>query len=233
MQRYRINAFVIVCAAAGVLCGTAGASVLADSVNDSFAADNNNYWGANDVGWFYTPTSSYNLSGINTYFSIPNGTIIQNRTVTAVVYQGNTPANGGTLLGSFAFDSSLAEGHLGGGSFASPIALTGGQTYFVGFEDVGPLSPTPNVDDIGVNFTASNSATFLSNLFFDNSVSAGCTTAHSFQCNDPNHDILGQPILQFFEPSPVSGAPEPGSFELLGGALLVGFRLLRRPKQRV
>src|SRR5690242_7349069 len=122
MKRFRIITYLTVGLAAPAICG---AATLADSVNASFAADNGAYWGVLDVGWFYTPASSYNLSGINTEFSIPNLTIVQNRPVTVVVYQGDTPAAGGTLLGSFTFDSSLAEGQLGGGSFASAIALTG------------------------------------------------------------------------------------------------------------
>jgi hypothetical protein len=59
--------------------------------------------------------------------------------VTVVIYANNTPANGGTLLGSFQFDSTIADGTLGGGSFSTPISLTAGNTYFVGFENVGPM----------------------------------------------------------------------------------------------
>lgn len=200
------------------LCGGAKADIIADHVNDTFSADNGAFWGANDVGWLYAPSFNYNLSGINTEFSIPNGTIVENRIVTVVLYQNASPADGGLFLGSFQFDSATAEGTLGGGSFGTPIALTAGQTYFVGFEDVGPLSPTPNVDDIGVNFTASGSATFLSNLHLDSVTNGACPTVHTFACVDPNADILGQPILQFLEPNPLPPptAPEPASVLLFG-----------------
>jgi hypothetical protein len=207
--------------AAAALCAPARAGILVDHVNDTFAADNGAYWGVDDVGWLYTPTSGYNLIGINTFFSIPNQTIIQNRTVTAVVYLNDTPANGGTLLGSFSFDSTLAQGQLGGGSFSSPIALTGGQQYFIGFEDVGPLSATPNVDDLGVNFTADPSAVFLSNAFLDSAGNPTCST-HTFGCEDTSHDILGQPILQFFAQPAAAATPEPDSGALLGSALVLG-----------
>jgi len=230
MQRFRMITCLIISAAAGALCGSARAGVLVDSVNASFAADNGNYWGADDVGWFYTPASGYDLIGINTFFSIPNRTIIQNRTVTVVLYQNDTPANGGTLLGSFSFDSSLAEGQLGGGSFSSPITLTAGQTYFVGFEDVGPLNPAPNVDDIGVNFTADPAASFLSFAHLDSSGNPACP-AHTFGCVDSNRDILSQPILEFFaQPATTGSTPEPGSAALFGTALLLG--LVNRSRSR-
>jgi hypothetical protein len=221
--------FILGVAAAG-LCAPARASVLADSVNASLAADNDAFWGVDDVGWLYTPTSGYNLIGINTFFSIPVGTSIENRPVTVAVYQNNTPTNGGTLLGSFSFDSSLAEGQLGGGSFSSPIALTGGQQYFVGFENVGPMSSTPNVDDLGVNFTGDPSATSLSSTFLDVAGNPTCPNPDTFACVDPNPDFLSQPILQFFAQT-TSATPEPGSGALLGGALALALGYALRSKR--
>ncbi|HWC99517.1 MAG TPA: PEP-CTERM sorting domain-containing protein [Candidatus Sulfopaludibacter sp.] len=216
---------------AGLMVSTgAHASVLADHINDGFSADNGAYWGVDDVGWFYTPASGYDLIGINTEFSIPNLTVVQNRTVTVVLYQGDTPAAGGTLLGSFQFDSSLAEGTLGGGTFASPITLTAGQQYFVGFEDVGPLSSTPNLDDLGVNFTGDSGAAFLSTAQFDTST---CATPHSFGCEDAAHDWLSQPILQFLAPDPIpTSTPDPSTVLLLGSGLAaVALRVRRRRGQ--
>jgi hypothetical protein len=232
MQIRRMAICFILGIGAAALCAPARASVLADSVNGSLAADNAAYWGVDDVGWLYTPASSYDLIGINTFFSIPTGTSIENRTVTTVVYLNDTPTNGGTLLGSFSFDSSLAEGQLGGGSFSSPITLTAGQQYFVGFENVGPMSPTPNVNDLGVNFTADPSATFLSSTFLDVAGNATCPNPDTFACVDSNHDFLSQPILQFFA-QPASTTPEPGSGALLGGALMLGLVYALRSRRNV
>jgi hypothetical protein len=229
MQIRRIGICFAIGVAAAALSTPASADILADNVNDTHAADNGAFWGVDDAGWLYTPGISYDLSGIDTYFSIPNLTTIENRTVTTAIFLGNRPSDGGTLLGSFSWDSTQAEGKLGGGSFSTPIPLIAGQQYFVGFENVGPMSSTPNVDDLGVNFTADSNATFLSNLYFDSSTNGSCSTLHSFACEDTNMDILGQPILQFFEPSPSGpSAPEPGSAALLAGALGLGLFYSRK-----
>lgn len=223
-------------------CAQMRADTVAASVNTSYSADNGAYWGDYDVGWLYTPGSSFSLSGIDTEFSIPNGTIVENRTVTVVVYQG-LPSSGGTLLGSFQFNSTTAEGTLAGGSFAAPISITGGTQYFIGFENVGPLSTTNNVDDLGVNFTANTSATVLSNLYFDstvygNSGYGSCSNTTDFACVEStagSNSLLGAPIIEFFEPNPTTppSAPEPASLLLVGGGLFVGIGGMRFRRKRV
>jgi hypothetical protein len=208
-----------------------GAATLADSVNAGSAADDGAYWGVYDAGWLYTPSTSYLLGGIDTKFSYPNLTSIQDRNVTVALYLNNTPGNGGSLLGSFSFFSdNVAHGQtFVGGDFPTPIALVAGQQYFVGFENVGPLPPNspPNQNDLGVNFTADPGGTFLSNLFFDVSSNPSCNTGTNFACEDTNHDILGQPILEFFAAPPASTTPEPATFVMFGGAMLVA-AILRR-----
>jgi MYXO-CTERM domain-containing protein len=218
--------------ACAALCGYVHADTVADSVNANQSADNNAYWGSYDVGWLYTPSFSYNLSGVLTMFSIPVGTSIENRDVTVVLYQGTTPALGGTLLGSFQFDSSTAEGTFGGGDFGSPISLSAGQQYFVGFKNVGPINANPNANTnaIGVNFTGNPNATFLSNHFFDDTRDASCANTTDFACegNDTGPSVvLGEPILEFLRPN-VATTPEPASGALLGGAILALLGIRRR-----
>jgi hypothetical protein len=221
-------------ASLGAMTANLKADILADNVNDTFAADNGAYWGAADVGWLYTPSTSYNLSGIDTKFSSPNLTSVLDRTVTVDLYQGNTPANGGTLLGSFNFfsDDAANPQTFVGGSFTAPIALTAGQQYFVGFLNVGPIPPSSpsNVNDLGVNFTIDPSAAFLSNFYFDSPSNSSCSTGGTFACEDPSKDVLGQPILEFFEPQPTA-VPEPSSLAFLGVSVValgwLGRRTLR------
>jgi hypothetical protein len=155
--------------------------------------------------------------------------------VTVVLYAGGTPANGCTLLGSFSFNSALADNNtLGGGTFATPISLSAGTTYFVGFENVGPAADStgPNSNDLGVNFTADSGATFLSNLYYDSPGSSSCNTGAGFACEDTNTDILGQPIIAFLTPSPVSTTPLPAALPLfasgLGALGFLGWRKKRR-----
>ncbi len=204
----------------------ASAEVLVDNINIGDSGDSLAYWGVEDVGWLYTPSTSYDLSGVKTKFSIPLGTSIQDRTVTVALYQGNTPSLGGTLLGTFDFSSALADNNtLGGGSFSSPIALTAGTTYFVAFENVGPKSGAPNVDDLGVNFTADAGATNVGSTFYDGA-GTGCA-ALTFACVDPNGDVLSQPILAFYGPS--RAVPEPSTWALsILGFLGLGAMLRKR-----
>lgn len=226
MRKVLLSGAMAFCAAACLTVSAQAATYLETGINLGDTANPNDYNGAVDEGWLYTPTSSYDLAGISTEFSIPINTSIEDRPVTVVVYENNTPANGGTLLGSFTFNSAVADGTLGGGSFSTPISLTGGTQYFVGFENVGPLSPYANEDDLGVNSTADPGATFLSNWYVDG---GGAT----FAGEDTNMDVFGQPILAFYGATSTvtSTAPEPAAWLLmiagLGG---VGLTLRRKTR---
>jgi hypothetical protein len=193
---------------------SAQAQTLEAGVNVGAPADNSYYWGAVDEGWVYTATSSFDLSGISTEFSIPNDTIIEDRTVTVVV----ETSPGGTILGSFNFNSAVADGTLGGGSFAIPIALTAGTSYFIGFENIGPLSGTNNVDDLGVNVTADYTTDDLPN-YFDG---GGAT----FSSSGGDSGEFSAPILALYEANQTMTVPEPASIAMLGTAL-IGFAAIR------
>ncbi len=103
------------------------------------------FLGANEVGWLYTPTSSYALDGINTKFGFAN-----NQTVTVEIYNGAPSSS--TLLRSAIFTA--LSNQFSGGTFAS-LSLLAGQSYFIGFRNVGGL---------GVNFTNDAGATALAPL---------------------------------------------------------------------
>ncbi len=209
MREVLLSGVVSFCAVA-CLSVSARADVLETGINLGDTAKSAYYNGAVDEGWLYTPAASYSLAGISTEFSIPFNTTIEDRMVTVVVYENNTPANGGSLLGSFTFNSSVADGTLGGGTFSTPLSLVAGTQYFIGFENVGPLSATPNVDDLGVNSTGDAGATFLSNWYTDGG-------GDTFANEDTAHDVFGQPILAFYAVS--TTVPEPSTWAMM----VIGF----------
>jgi len=131
------------------VCNAASAVVV-----DSFNADKNpdaEPWGVSEVGWIYTPGSSYNLAGVRTKFGSGPGSY--SRTVTLEVYD-ELPSQGGTLLRSAAF-SPLANA-FAGGSFGS-LAVTAGEDYFIGFR---------NVLNLGSNITGDPNSVSVSHLFY-------------------------------------------------------------------
>jgi hypothetical protein len=127
---------------------SAFADVLVDSVNQNGYPEEN-VWLAADVGWEYTPTISYTLTGVFTKF----GGYGDNRTVTVEVYD-DLPGDGGSLLRSAGF---TPTGQTFCGASFSPINLIAGHTYFIGFR---------NVANLGVNVTGNPEATTLSLLYY-------------------------------------------------------------------
>jgi hypothetical protein len=194
--------------AAGTTCIVLGtnhpvqAATIVDSVNANSSPAAFTSWGATEVGWFYTPTSSYTLDGINTKFG--SGGSTSNQTVTVEVYNG-APSSA-TLLRSASFTALINQ--FSGGTFAN-LNLLAGQSYFIGFRNVGGL---------GVNFTNDVGATALAPFQFGFSNNGSYTFGSS---NRPNT----QAILQFSQNS--APIPTPA---LLPGLLALGLGVLRKRK---
>ena len=94
-----------------VICWFEVASPVSAAVIDSVNAGRNadaNAWGVPEVGWIYTPSFSYNLTGVGTKFGSGDP-----RTITVEVYD-ELPSQGGTLLRSAIF-SPVANAFTGGG----------------------------------------------------------------------------------------------------------------------
>lgn len=176
--------------------------IISDSINEGatpafYSPAGGLAWGPTtaDVGWFYTPSQSYDLWQIATKFAWADG-----RNVTVDVYNGSLglpPAPGDSPLRSAVFTPQSDA--FAGGIFA-PLPLTAGNTYFVEFE---------NVQGLGVNVTNDNGATSLAGAWKTS------TPGSSWQSlSPPTAGFYSQPIVQFLtDPATV---PEPSSLVLFG-----------------
>jgi hypothetical protein len=194
----------VVCAGLWVafLACRAGGDTVIDSRNAS-AAPAPFTWAVDDVGWTYTPASSYLLTGILTEFTSSGGGI--SKTVTEEIYAGD-PVAGGALLASAPFTAT--EGTFVGASLGS-VPLLAGHEYFVGFK---------NVRQLGANYTTDPSATHERHFGYDTDSSG----SYANPAGPPND----APILQFESVA----APLPTSF--CAGVLLTAAMGLWRMRVR-
>ena len=179
------------------------------------------HYNVSAVGFYYTPTATYWLNRVETYFSTAAyypgccGIPIE-REVTLELLTAPR-SDGGVLLRSAVFNSLEASGQFGGPTF-SPLFMSAGTTYFVGFL---------NVLALGANL--SFVATTPHRVYrFDWSGQDGVTgqyaeTQNLFDQGAPN---IG-PLLRFSGPPAVGRpdptlVPEPSTFMLV----IAGFCLL-------
>ncbi len=141
-----VFAAVLIIAASQSLPAHADPLSSVDCINCNQTPSGDIQWtGSNtDVGWTYVATADFSLAEIATNFAAGIGA---DRTVTSEIFQGVPGQSGATLLGSVSFPSSLAHGQLGGAPFPSPIPLTHGQLYFIGFLNVGGLGVNVDADN--------------------------------------------------------------------------------------
>ncbi len=220
------------------LPGSARADTLAYGVNNTPPGPNSfNVWYCNacnlytqvEVGWYFTPTTSFDLSGIDTFFSanVSAGDNLS-RTVNIVVMT-DRGVNGGTVLGQTSFNSDVAIGQFGGADFSTPISLTGGTQYFVGFQNVASLGINTCLGIQGSNPAEPCAVTVqpggsletnYSEQFANEFAPPGQETCNSLDC----------PALEFLQPN-ASSVPEPASLLLasigFGGVLLLRNRVTR------
>jgi hypothetical protein len=208
---------------AGMLFGgTAFASTIVDNFNSGQPQAVNTQWaGITDIGWYYTPSVSYTLTGIETIFTQSTGTGDTDRVVTFDVYT-NTPAAGGTLLGG-GTASSGPRGTYVGPNFTG-INLVGGTTYFIGLSDIS---------DLGVNEVSYSTAG--GNAGPAGSVALGSTWVDSdglaqFGTEASNGTTwFDKPVIEFLT-TEVQPTPEPSTLMLFGSGLL-GLPYLWRRKR--
>ena len=164
--------------------------------------------GINNVGWYWTPRTNVDLTGIQTKLNNVNFNVNNNFTFTAAVYT-ERPANSGTLLDSLSFNgATFVDGPWVGGSFASPVHLTGGTQYFIGFTGwAAALGWDGPNSGAGVNSAAVNLAgdTFPGEEFLDGWFGEPTDWVNNF---DPNSWPDGA-ILRFIAEPPRCPCPAP------------------------
>lgn len=149
-------------------------------------------FGVTDIGWLITSPDTFTVSQIGTEFGqSTSGNFPGNpsRSITAEIFSG-VPAQGGTLLGTATINPVADQ--MSFGSISSPITLDAGQTYFIGFENVGQFAP---------NETADPSANYLNALYVD------------YSNENTFYTTISASVAPIFE---IDGTavPEPGSWTL-------------------
>ena len=185
--------------AALVIGSQASAASVVDAINPGGTSTSS--WYADGVGWFYTPGTSYTLTGLGTKFGSSDG-----RTVTAEIFSGAPGSL--TLLGSGGLTpvaNAFADAALG------PVNLVAGTTYFVAFIHVAGLDTNVTSDAGATNLAGG----LLFDFAGDNSFSYG-----------PETGFTAQPMIEFLGGGAV---PEPATWALMiGGFGLAGAALRRR-----
>jgi len=192
MRKQTVFVFAIVIL---VLAASPAPAAIIDSINADKTPFTSEIGNVGEIGWLYTPDFSYTLTGIQSLFGAGGGPIYDWGFVELEIYDG-LPINGGALLRSVTFG--VVRGLPGGGSF-TPLEISGGSDYFVGFRGVEPIGPTPPYT-IPCNFAVSGVP--LPCYY-------GTDNSGTYSIASDDYHLI-HPILLF------EGVPEPATLLLLG-----------------
>jgi hypothetical protein len=217
--------------------GSASANPTFDNINGGATVyPNLTIGGLNDLGWVYTPTVSYQLSGITSDFSTGE---TGSQTVTLSFWSG-LPDAGGTELASGTFASGAG---ILGVTFGSDISIVAGDTYFVGLSNTNGIG----VDMVQSAFsvTSANPAapgvTYIPSGFYSDELAATTDFATNIPLIDTScpggescDNAFAAPILNF-QGVANSNVPEPGTLAMSATgvvALLLAFSAKRYAASR-
>ncbi len=196
---------------AAVLClGSASlAQDLQVGVNDAYDPAFTSY-GVAEVGWFFTPATSFTFNEIRTRFqdNLLNPTNGQPITfeLRERVFDINSYEQPGALLRSTTFGASVT---MAGGTF-DDFQILAGQTYFLGFQ---------GVQDLGVNVADDDNRIVVGHMRYASSVGGGYNSEEGSGVTDsPIFQMLGGPSM----------VPEPTALALLALGGLSGLTIYRR-----
>lgn len=187
-------------------------------------------WGTDDVGWYYTPKFSYDLTGIYSKFGTGNpGT--PNITVQI---QTDRPVNGGVVLQQGTFSANSLTGGILGSDFSTAVALQAEHTYFVDFLNVS----TMGVDlgqwggSAGSHVATLGATTRLNALYITSDFSKAFVGEKADMLAEGFTPVSGiEPVL-FFNGTPAAVTPEPSSIMMLIGTVAAAPLVARRYRRR-
>jgi hypothetical protein len=216
--------------------GSVNANPTYDSINGGATVyPNLVIGGLNDLGWVYSPTVSYQLSGITSDFSTGE---IGSQTVTLSFWSG-LPNAGGTELASGTFASGAG---ILGVTFGTNISIIAGNSYFVGLSNTNGIG----VDMVQSAFAVTSAqpaapgVTYIPSGFYTDGTAGTTDFATNVPLADTScpgggtcNNAFAAPILNF-QGVANSSAPEPGTLAMstIGIlASLLAFRIRRRQNQ--
>ncbi len=215
-----------------LLAGGTGQAAVMDSINPGAAPPFVYYGGPLSIGWLYTAQSSYNLTGISTYFEpVPNGSGAH--TITEQIWSGVPDAVGSVLLNSATFSAHSATGGSVGATFATSSLITAGTTYFVNFLNTQGMGVnlgqwTGDGTDSGSTPSA-GATTNLGGWYLSNdNANWELVSGGAYYTTATGNVSFSEPIL-IFEGTPIAAVPEPSTWAMMIlGFAGMGFMTYRR-----